>query len=101
MERVMANEFDELAAELLAVARRIFDAGRRVERGRITPLLQAALSDEALIEMVHKENRRAKHASGYGAVSQPVRDALKELSAESPDGVGAGDLAAYFQRHAI
>lgn len=94
------DEFDELADELLATARRIFDVGRRVERARIAPLLQAALSDEILIETIHREHRRAakRTQSGYGAVSTPVRDALAELSRIMPGGVGAGDIATYFEQ---
>jgi len=48
---------------------------------------------QAELLRVWREARKA----GYGAVSQPVKDDLGELSADTPAGVSAADIVAYFE----
>jgi hypothetical protein len=90
------DDFKRLEAEFLALARRIFDAGAKAERDRIVAALQtpgAVLYSGATDRLV-----RERVAAGYGAVSAPVRDALIELAAESPTGVGAKEITQHFVR---
>jgi hypothetical protein len=88
------DNFKLFEAEFLALARRIFDAGAKAERDRIIASLQApgtVLYSGATDKLV-----RERVATGYGAVSAPVREALIELAAESPKGVGAKEIAQHF-----
>ena len=89
------DDFKRLEREFLALARRIFDAGVRTERESVVAFLQGKGGFVAQTEVAHP--RRAK-TTQYGSVSAPVRDALIELSSNSSDGVGAADLADYFER---
>jgi hypothetical protein len=94
----MPDDFEKLTPEFLALARRIFDAGRKMEHDRMAGLLRAALSDEGLVAMVHTAHQRGRTTgASHGSVSVPVREALRELSARTPDGVGAADIAASFE----
>jgi hypothetical protein len=95
MEAIMPDDddFDRLAPEFLALARRIFDAGAKAERERLVALIQ---STGSIAPIPHRERRM--RATGYGAVSAPVREVLAELAADSPDGVGARDIARHFER---
>jgi hypothetical protein len=83
MAKVMGDDFERFVPELLAMARRIFDAGTKAERER----LMAGITSSS---MVKKKSR-----AGWGSVSVPVREALIELSANSVVGVSVADLEAY------
>ena len=91
----MSDEFERLVPEFLALARRIFDEGGKAERARLLALLQSPdASISASSPIIRK--LRARSAT-YGSVSTPVRDALNELSADLPSGVGVADIVAYFE----
>jgi hypothetical protein len=92
----MPDEFERLIPDFLALARRIFDAGARAERERLLALIQSPDSTVFASSRDHKTSD--PKPTTYGSISAPVRDALIELGADSPEGVGAGDLAAYFER---
>jgi hypothetical protein len=91
MERIMADEFERLVPEFLSLARRIFDAGVQAERARLLALIQPDARQDA---GARHEFRR--ESASYGTVSPLVKDALGTLAVDSPDGVGAGEIAAYF-----
>jgi hypothetical protein len=95
MEGIMPgdDDFKRLETEFLALARRIFDAGGKAERARMMALL--AQGEERPTGVRREPHTRA---TGYGAVSMPVRDALTALAAESTEGVGAREIADYFVR---
>jgi hypothetical protein len=91
----MSDEFERLAPEFLAMARRIFEAGARSERARLRAVLD---QDESQALPSRRDPPRARRAAaGYGAISAPVKQALNELMVDSPEGVSAGDIAAYFE----
>jgi hypothetical protein len=89
------DDFQKLEGEFLALARRIFDAGVKTERERVVSLIQGG--DTMGVDAGVRPRRRAG-AAEYGAVSGPVRDALIAMAAESPEGVGAGEIAEYFTK---
>jgi len=91
----MPDEFDRLVPEFLALARRIFEAGGRAERERLMALLQS--SDDFASEPNRNLRKPRARSATYGSVSAPVRNALIELSADSPSGVGVADIVAYFE----
>jgi hypothetical protein len=91
----MSDEFERLAPEFLAMARRIFAAGARSERARLRAVLDQDESQALPSRRDPPRPRRA--AAGYGAISAPVKQALNELMVDSPEGVSAGDIAAYFE----
>jgi hypothetical protein len=89
------DDFKRLEIEFLALARRIFDAGAKAERERVVALIHG--SGGVFVDAQVRPRARAR-ATGYGAVSGPVRDALTALSAESAEGVGAREIAEHFVR---
>jgi hypothetical protein len=88
------DDFKKLEPEFLALARRIYDAGAKSALRRVMAGIQSEM--EGGTSPAPRE-RRAR-ATGYGAVSAPVRDALIDLAPESAEGVGARDIAEYFKR---
>jgi hypothetical protein len=88
-------EFKRLEPEFLALARRIFDAGAKAERARVVALIQGG---GTFFADSHVLPRARPRATGYGAVSTPVKEALIKLAAESAEGLGARDIAEYFKR---
>jgi hypothetical protein len=92
----MSDEFERLAPEFLAMARRIFEAGAKAERAKLLALLQQGDTPASEFRAVVHTPRRG--STTYGSVSPLVNDALKELAIDSPDGVGASEIAAYFER---
>jgi hypothetical protein len=91
----MPNEFERLIPEFLTLARRIYDAGVRAERDRLLTVLQSPDGDQSS----DREPKRGRaQSTAYGSISAPVREALIELVPDYPDGIGAADLAAYFER---
>ena len=91
----MPDEFEWHAPQFLALARQIFDAGAKAERERLMALLQTPREEVSAPAQVPRKRR--KRSAGYGSVSGPVREALNELSADSPGGVTTADLAAHFE----
>jgi hypothetical protein len=89
------DDFKRLEPEFLALARRIFDAGIKAERDRVMLLIQGEGRFVANAQVVPRARARA---TGYGAVSAPVRDALIKLASESAEGIGARDIAEHFKR---
>jgi hypothetical protein len=90
-------DLKRLEAEFLLLARRIFDAGVQAERNRVIGLIrEETAGDDPWVQ--RNAPRRKARATGYGAVSGPVRAALKQLATESPDGVGPRDIADHFSR---
>jgi hypothetical protein len=92
------DDFKRLETEFLGLARRIFDAGIKAERDRVVAFLQGKSVFAADAHLAHPPRRIRTERTGYGAVSGPVRDALTELAAESPEGVGAREIAEHFAR---
>jgi hypothetical protein len=90
----MGEDFKRLETEFLALARRIYDAGVKAERDRII----AALHIPSAASEATSRPARERSTAGYGAVSAPVLEALNELSIESPEGVGAKEIAEHFER---
>jgi hypothetical protein len=93
----MSDEFERHAAEFLAFARRIFDAGAKAERERLFALLQVPGERPPTVARVSRKPRRRSRK--YGSVSAPIRKALNELSVDSPRGVKVADLVAHFELH--
>jgi hypothetical protein len=91
----MPDEFERLVPEFIALARRIFDAGGKAEHSRLMALLQYP-DGSASASNQTSQKPRARSAT-YGSVSAPVRDALNELSTDSPEGVAVADIVAYFE----
>jgi hypothetical protein len=89
------DDFKRQEQEFLVLARRIFNAGVRTERERVVAFLQGKGGFVVRAEVAHPQSAKTTQ---YGSVSAPVRDALIELGSNSPDGVGAADLADYFER---
>jgi len=86
------DDLKQLESELLALVRRIYDAGAKAALHHVVATVQTSMGSVAVS---HKPRPRA---TGYGAVSAPVRDVLIQLAAESPEGVGARDIAQHFER---
>jgi len=92
----MSDEFERLIPDFLALARRIFDSGVEAERKRLLALLQSP-ENAAPASGRDRKTSNAKPTT-YGSISSPVRDALIELGAHSPEGVGARAIAEHFKR---
>jgi hypothetical protein len=88
------DDFKRLEPEFLALARRIYDAGAKSALRRVMAGIQVEM--ESGTPLAPRKPR--VRATGYGAVSAPVRGALIDLTAESAEGVGARDIAEYFKR---
>lgn len=87
---------DGLIPEFRVFARRVIEAGIKADRERVVAFIRSP--DSVVPEFHHAERRPRSTSTGYGSVSPIVREALKELSTDSPEGVGAGEITAYFQR---
>jgi hypothetical protein len=90
----MADEFEKLVPEFLSMARRIFDAGRVSERERI---ISAALEGDTSRNREQPRQPRSRSA-GYGAVSTPVREALRAVAVDHPEGIDTAEIVSYFDR---
>jgi hypothetical protein len=86
------DDFKRLEPEFLALARRIYDAGAKAALHRVMASIQVSM--EVGTPVVARTPRA--RATGYGAVSGPVRDALIELATESPEGIGPQQIAEHF-----
>ena len=100
LDRVIAQLMPSLMPEFQGLARRLIEAGIQYERRRVLAFLgdsvpSLSLSTSAPIVSVS----RREGAAAYGAVSTPVREALRALSADTPTGVTTADIAAHFELH--
>lgn len=86
----------ELMPEFRKVARVLIHAGIGIERNRVVNLIQGPILSTTARTRTAPAMRPSTGAV-YGAVSQPVREALKELSADTPAGVAAADIVAHFE----
>jgi hypothetical protein len=88
IDRILASPAMRTVVEV------IVDQTVQYERDRLVAYLQTG--GQLPLPTMAAPQRIRRQTSGYGAVAGPVRDALKELSNDAPDGVGASDIAAYF-----
>jgi len=90
------DDFKRLESELLAIARRIYDAGANGALQRVIESARTVMNIESIT--IHPSRKPRPRTAGYGRVSAPVRDALTLLASESPEGVDARGLADHFER---
>jgi hypothetical protein len=101
---MMDDDFDKLTPDFLALARRIFDAGkeagRKEERERLLSLLQSSSEQPQLPAATRPQLRlpgaRSSRRVAHGEISYPVLRIVRELSLQLPEGVGAFDVLGYF-----
>lgn len=89
IDRLVDQLMPRLLTEIRPVARKLVEAGIRLERDRVVALIQPPPSPPP------RESRGTGRppSAEYGAVSGAVRTALEEISSQYPnDGAGAGDI---------
>jgi len=89
-------ELERLISDFAALGRKIYAMGREAERARLMALLQSSDAPSTPVP-VRTPRKPRNHSTTYGSVSAPVREALIELSADSPMGVTVADLEAHFE----
>lgn len=94
LDRVIDRLMPVLLPEFRLLARRLIEVGMQVERDRVIALIQtpnaAFVSDQ--------QNPLPAYPAAHGSISGPVLAALQELAPSSAGGIGAADLALYFER---
>ena len=93
------NELERLISDFAALGRKIHamgkEAGKEAERARVMAMLQSPGEEAPMRDQMRRKPR--EHWATYGSVSAPIREALMELSADSPTGATVADLVAFFE----
>jgi hypothetical protein len=106
----MSDDFEKLIPDFLAVARRIFDAGKvagvKEERERVLAAIQSAATvapphHQPAVPRTRPPGSTSRRQIGYSEIAKVVLHAMSELAGESPEGVGAQDILRYFETHQI
>ena len=93
----MPDEIERHVSKFRALVREILDAGAKAERERLLTLLQTPGEQPLTVARVTRSRKPRGRSRKYGSVSAPIREALNELSADSPTGVTVADLVALFE----
>lgn len=94
LDQIVDRLMPRLLPEFRSLARRLIEAGIQVERHRVIALIQTPNVASAS----HPQNPLPAYPAAHGSISGPVLAALQALAPDLAGGIGAADLALYFER---